>query len=583
MLTIEQLSANEDVYDITVEGNHNFFADGILVHNCAEISLNACQFCVSGDTNLVTLEGKTSIKDAVGTQISIWNGDQWCEVTPFKTGDSDTLHRVFFSDGSYLDATDNHKFLVKHRFQKEYKEVETLDLIEMLRTSKYALSVPRANFKYDGGVNEHNAYDYGFVLGDGCATKSSVGAGLFGKDKQLNFNTAKVVGNYTNYNGTPFTQVEFDLDVSFSKELKYHEGLPKVCFTWNKDSILKFIAGWADADGTNASNGIRIYGSEDKIRDVQLLLTKIGIDSSINLMQKKGTLTNLGVRKNSVWYVQITKTFEIPCQRLKCDNETGSKFKGKDQVIKRIDTLEGKHESYCLNEPILHQCVFNNVLTKQCNLTEMNVSDVVDQDDLNGRARAAAFIGTLQAGYTNFHYLRDQWKETTEREALIGVGQTGIASAAVLNLDLEQAAKVVLEENSRVAKLIGINQAARTTTVKPSGCVTLDTEIKTTMGCGISMGEIFAKNGYTEEFLQSCSSNTWLEIRPEVGDMLTVMDENNDPQAITKLYVNGLQDVFEIEFEDGNSYKFTGNHRLKTANGWKRVDELKESDEIVSF
>jgi ribonucleoside-diphosphate reductase alpha chain len=108
-----------------------------------------------------------------------------------------------------------------------------------------------------------------------------------------------------------------------------------------------------------------------------------------------------------------------------------------------------------------------------CNLTEMNVSDVVDQDDLNARAKAASFIGTLQAGYTDFHYLREIWKETTEREALIGVGQTGIASGAVLNLDLKLAADVVKEENARVAALIGINPAARTTTVKPSGTSSL--------------------------------------------------------------------------------------------------------------
>ncbi len=108
-----------------------------------------------------------------------------------------------------------------------------------------------------------------------------------------------------------------------------------------------------------------------------------------------------------------------------------------------------------------------------CNLTEVNSSDIVDQNDLNARARAAAFIGTLQAGYTDFHYLRPAWKDTTEAEALIGVGMTGIASGAVLPLDLVEAANIVKEENSRVAKLIGINSAARTTTVKPSGTSSL--------------------------------------------------------------------------------------------------------------
>jgi ribonucleoside-diphosphate reductase alpha chain len=108
-----------------------------------------------------------------------------------------------------------------------------------------------------------------------------------------------------------------------------------------------------------------------------------------------------------------------------------------------------------------------------CNLTTIHAGDVVSQEDLNARAKAAAFIGTLQASYTDFHYLRDIWKRTTEKEALIGVSMTGIASGEVLKLDMKQAANVVKEENARVAALIGTNAAARTTTVKPEGTSSL--------------------------------------------------------------------------------------------------------------
>jgi ribonucleoside-diphosphate reductase alpha chain len=108
-----------------------------------------------------------------------------------------------------------------------------------------------------------------------------------------------------------------------------------------------------------------------------------------------------------------------------------------------------------------------------CNLVEVNVSDVTTQEELNARVKAATLIGTLQAGYTDFHYLRDVWKETTEREALLGVSMTGIGSGAVLNLDLEFAAKLTVMENQRVANLIGINSSARITTVKPAGTTSL--------------------------------------------------------------------------------------------------------------
>ena len=108
-----------------------------------------------------------------------------------------------------------------------------------------------------------------------------------------------------------------------------------------------------------------------------------------------------------------------------------------------------------------------------CNLCEVNVSDVTDQEDLDARVRAAAFIGTLQAGYTDFHYLRPIWQRTTEKDALIGVSMTGIASGAVLDLDMTSAAKLVKAENQRVADLIGVRPAARSTTVKPAGTTSL--------------------------------------------------------------------------------------------------------------
>ena len=110
-----------------------------------------------------------------------------------------------------------------------------------------------------------------------------------------------------------------------------------------------------------------------------------------------------------------------------------------------------------------------------CNLTEVNVSNVKDQSDLEERVQAAAFIGTLQAGYTDFHYLRNVWQRTTEKDALIGVSMTGIASGRVLedDINLTQAAKVVKAENARVADAIGINHAARTTCVKPAGTTSL--------------------------------------------------------------------------------------------------------------
>ena len=112
-----------------------------------------------------------------------------------------------------------------------------------------------------------------------------------------------------------------------------------------------------------------------------------------------------------------------------------------------------------------------------CNLCEVNVSDVEDQADLEARVKAATFIGTLQAGYTDFHYLRPVWQRTTEKDALLGVGMTGIGSGKAMKLDVKAATKAAKEENERVAEILRINKAARITTIKPAGTSSL------TLGC----------------------------------------------------------------------------------------------------
>ena len=109
-----------------------------------------------------------------------------------------------------------------------------------------------------------------------------------------------------------------------------------------------------------------------------------------------------------------------------------------------------------------------------CNLTEINMADIESQEDFNARASAASFIGTLQASYSDFHYLRDIWRKNTEKDALLGVSMTGIASKHNIQcLNYEEAARVVKETNNVISAALNINRAARTTAVKPAGTTSL--------------------------------------------------------------------------------------------------------------
>jgi len=215
-----------------------------------------------------------------------------------------------------------------------------------------------------------------------------------------------------------------------------------------------------------------------------------------------------------------------------------------------------------------------------CNLVEVNVSDIEDQADLEARVTAATLIGTLQASYTDFHYLRAKWQRNTEKDALVGVSMTGIASGAVLSedIDLAKAAEVAKAENARVAELLNTNPAARLTTVKPSGCLSADTEIRTNLG-NIKLSTIFDANGYTESIIKRSAG----EFLP-ANEKIYVYNEKNEKELITKLFVNGLADTYEIELDDGTTVSATKEHRFLTTNrGWVKAADLDLDDDILSY
>ena len=107
-----------------------------------------------------------------------------------------------------------------------------------------------------------------------------------------------------------------------------------------------------------------------------------------------------------------------------------------------------------------------------CNLSTINCSSIVDEEDFYERCKAAAMIGTLQAGFTKLDYLGKDSEAIFEREALLGVSMTGIMEKHDLILSeevLKKGAKIAVDTNKKMAQKININQAARVTCLKPEG------------------------------------------------------------------------------------------------------------------
>lgn len=462
------------VYDCTIDDVHAFDANGLYVHNCVEIGMypqteegeSGWQGCVSYDTPIITKEGIVNIGEAVenSQEISIWNGKEWKKVKPFQTGENRVLYRVEFSDGSYLDCTENHKFLAKNRFQKEFKEYTTEDLMKSLENSKYQMHVPTTSVEYDGGVSVENAYEI-------------------------------------------FTSSNDGVDEMFNLD---------------KKSIEDFIKDYFSIQSTlEHEEPTRVVDSKNNIRKMQLLLTKYGYNSKIGVYmppkEKGGDLSE-------IWYIDLLKDSE-------------------PQYIKSITKLDGLHNSYCLEEPETHNCLFANVLTKQCNLVEINGASCEDEEDFYRRCKAAAIVGTLQAGYTDFVYVEDSSKVVFDREALLGCSITGMMNKPEICFDPEiqkKGAKIIREVNKEVAEMIGINQAARTTCVKPSGNASV------TLGCASGIhGE------HSKRYFRNVQMN-------KDDDVAKYFVERNPAATEDSVWSANKTDwviSFPIESQEGSKYK----------------------------
>lgn len=139
------------------------------------------------------------------------------------------------------------------------------------------------------------------------------------------------------------------------------------------------------------------------------------------------------------------------------------------------------NNNFFANDILVHNCVEIGFMPKLpdgrtgvsfCNLTEINGGKCVSREDFLRACKAGAVMGTLQAGYTQFDYLSETTREIVEREALIGVSITGWMNNPDILFDknnMIDGAEEVKRTNKHVAKLIGINPAARCTAVKPSG------------------------------------------------------------------------------------------------------------------
>lgn len=440
--------------------------------------------CVPGDTEILTKDGYQRIDSLVGQSVEVWNGFEWSTVEPKITGYNQPIIKVSLSNGRSLRCTPAHKWVIAQGYSRNQS------LIRM-RADELRLGMKLLKHEYpvlEQGEEFEHAYTQGFVAADGMddydflylyEPKYMCQGRLAGEE----------VGNgYVNVNQTERKTIRLN-----------YNPLPKdyIPFDWNLKSRLEWLAGLFDGDGTALKEGGIQLGSINKqfLLDVQKLLTICGVASKLGVMHEaslrkmpdgKGGLKEYSCQtcyRLMIGAVQVQQLVELGlnCSRLKLDaspNRDASRF----VTVTGIEQDGVEEAVYCFTEPLRHLGCFDGIVTGQCGEISLrdkqfcNLSTVIVRPNdtltrLLDKVETAAWIGTIQASFTNFPYLRKEWAENCQEEALLGVSLSGQMDNTQLltKQTLAELKRKAVDTNKHAAELLGISQAAAITCGKPEG------------------------------------------------------------------------------------------------------------------
>jgi hypothetical protein len=456
---------------------------GLFLTNNVEYGTNPC---VIGDTEVLTKNGYKEIQSLINQKIDIWNGFEWSTVTPKITGYNQHVIKVTLSDGRELTSTDYHKWYLAEGYTNKSKEVTTKDLKIGDKIIKYNFPI----IKEGKQVNSKHAYTQGFISAEGMDDYKHFWLyepKYICKDRL----DIRIEGpEFENINGTKRKCIYYN---DIYNEKSY------VPFDWCLTSKIEWLAGLFDGDGTElVEGGLQLCSTNlTFLKDLQKLLSTLGVNSKIVSGNQEGLRLMPDGKGGEKEYfcntsyricigavqMQELKTLGLACERLSF-NKSPQRDASQFVKIVKIEDAGYVDAVYCFNEPKRHYGVFNGILTGQCaeialkangfcNLTTINASNIESEKDLLIRVEAATFFGTLQAGFTDFHYLRSIWKKRAESEALLGVSMTGIASGDIFKYNIEKASLHAKMCNEMFSKIININKAARICTIKPEGTASL--------------------------------------------------------------------------------------------------------------
>jgi len=447
--------------------------------------------CVTGETVILTDQGYRRIDSLVDQQVNIWNGYEWSIVTPKVTGHNQYMTNVKLSDGTELDCTLYHKFILSNGDRVEAARLKPGD-----KLIKHEFPAIEGYIEED----ESSMYTKGFYCGDGVTNYKRLY--LYGEKANL---LDKIY--YENYNDEMKTnkRISVSLQEQYSKTF-----IPGVNYTIK--SRLAYLAGIIDSDGglLSQDGGIAINSNDrDYLMQLKYFLNTLGCTGTVSLSHPDGMKMMPDGNGGSKEYycfesyrliINSSNVYKLMQLGLHCHrvllianpNRNASRF---IQVVANNIYDEPEEIVYCFTEDKNHSGIFNGLMTGQCgevlldsrglcNLTTINVMAFVTVD---GRLDTAKLLEaqalSARAGYrmTCPELELHSWNLIQQRDKLLGLSLTGwqdMVNATNMSRSEEESLLEALRDVARTtadsyAEKLGMRKPLLVTTVKPEGTLSL--------------------------------------------------------------------------------------------------------------
>jgi ribonucleoside-diphosphate reductase alpha chain len=423
-------------------------------------TIKSSNLCVAPETLIYTKQGIIEIKDAVDKQVEVWNGTKWSSTVIKQTGQNQPLIKVNLSNGTTIDCTPYHKFIISESYSsnksiKDGIRIEAKDLKPGMKLQKWnngLMQGDKANdFKYP--------YTHGFFCGDGTYSNGKPVCSLYGEKKLLISkldikSTSGVLDASERLN----TVLPTDLEQKF-----------KVPINASVECRLRWLEGLLDADGSVSRNGtnesLQIASINNQfLQDIRIMLMGLGVNAKVTkLFEKRQTLLpdGHGNKKmfdcQELWRLLISSSglyslIELGLHTHRLSIAGNKPQRCAEQYIQVISIEDNGRidNTYCFNEPENHAGMFNGVLTGNCteiieysdkdetavcNLASLGLPSFVEGRKFNfDRLRKVVKVATRNLNRVidiNF-YPTPETRRSNLRHRPIGLGIQGLADVFAL-------------------------------------------------------------------------------------------------------------------------------------------------------